>query len=131
MAIVFARKDLSLKEIAQAAALVISVGDPAPNQGHGTSFERIRALTRGFSGELLLPGAAADVPEELIGPESWAADSGKRTSALCAALSAVRSAEVLRRSATRVTPVRVAEDGCVDGIGLALASVVLFINRGW
>ncbi|WP_336792641.1 neutral zinc metallopeptidase [Gordonia malaquae] len=47
-ATVFARKDLSLKEIAQAAALVISVGDPAPNQGHGTSFERIRALTRGF-----------------------------------------------------------------------------------
>ncbi|GEE02042.1 hypothetical protein nbrc107696_24880 [Gordonia spumicola] len=46
---VFARKDLSLKEIAQAAVLVISVGDPAPNQGHGTSFERIQALTRGFT----------------------------------------------------------------------------------
>ena len=48
-ATVFARKDLSLKEIAQAAVLVISVGDLGPDQGHGTSFERVQALTRGFT----------------------------------------------------------------------------------
>lgn len=48
-ATVFARKDLSMKEIAQAAVLIFSIGDPLPNQGHGTSIERIRALTRGFT----------------------------------------------------------------------------------
>ena len=53
---VFARKDLSLKEIAQAAALIISVGDPAPNQGHGTSIERATALTRGFAESLTKQG---------------------------------------------------------------------------
>lgn len=45
---VFARKDLSAKEIAQAAALMVSVADPAPGMGHGTIPERVAALSRGF-----------------------------------------------------------------------------------
>ncbi|MCF8611794.1 neutral zinc metallopeptidase [Gordonia sp. HY285] len=49
---VFARKDLSIKEIAQAAVLIFSIGDPLPDQGHGTSIERIQALTRGFTEKL-------------------------------------------------------------------------------
>ncbi|GAA4673763.1 neutral zinc metallopeptidase [Gordonia humi] len=51
-ATVFARDDLSLREIAQAAVLIFSIGDPLPNQGHGTSVERIQALTRGFTDKL-------------------------------------------------------------------------------
>ncbi|WOC11176.1 hypothetical protein MP11Mi_02430 [Gordonia sp. MP11Mi] len=53
---VFARKDLSVKEIAQAAVLIFSIGDPLPNQGHGTSIERIHALTRGFAEKLTAQG---------------------------------------------------------------------------
>ncbi|MCF8570563.1 neutral zinc metallopeptidase [Gordonia sp. HY002] len=53
---VFARKDLSIKEIAQAAVLIFSIGDPLPDQGHGTSIERIQALTRGFTDKLTSGG---------------------------------------------------------------------------
>ncbi|MGO3326701.1 neutral zinc metallopeptidase [Gordonia sp. (in: high G+C Gram-positive bacteria)] len=55
-ATVFAREDLSIKEIAQAAALIFSIGDPLPGQGHGTSIERIHALTRGFTDKLTSGG---------------------------------------------------------------------------
>lgn len=53
---VFARDDLSIREIAQAAVLIFRIGDPLPNQGHGTSVERIQALTRGFTEKLSAGG---------------------------------------------------------------------------
>ncbi|WP_234353909.1 neutral zinc metallopeptidase [Gordonia iterans] len=45
---VFARSDLSLSDVAQAVALKVYIGDPLPNQGHGTVPERVAALGRGF-----------------------------------------------------------------------------------
>lgn len=45
---VFARDDLSAKEMAQAVMLMISVSDPAPGMGHGTIPERVAAISRGF-----------------------------------------------------------------------------------
>ncbi|MFT4087276.1 MAG: neutral zinc metallopeptidase [Gordonia sp. (in: high G+C Gram-positive bacteria)] len=47
---VFRRKDLSLKDIAQAVMLMVSVSDTGPNQGHGTVVERVGAISRGFAG---------------------------------------------------------------------------------
>ncbi len=45
---VFARDDLSAKEMAQAVVLMVSVSDPAPGMGHGTIPERVAAISRGF-----------------------------------------------------------------------------------
>ncbi|MGB3886122.1 MAG: neutral zinc metallopeptidase [Gordonia sp. (in: high G+C Gram-positive bacteria)] len=59
-ATVFERKDLSFKEMAQAAALIISVGDAKSGQGHGTSFARATALWRGFSENLKRQGQPGD-----------------------------------------------------------------------
>ncbi|MFM9377784.1 neutral zinc metallopeptidase [Gordonia sp. VNK21] len=49
-ATVFARKDLGVKDIAQAVVLMASVADPGPDMGHGTITERIGAMTTGFTG---------------------------------------------------------------------------------
>ncbi|WP_051198760.1 neutral zinc metallopeptidase [Gordonia shandongensis] len=59
-ATVFGRKDLSFKEMAQAAMLIISIGDPAPGQGHGTSLARAKALWKGFSDNLKRQGTPGD-----------------------------------------------------------------------
>ncbi|WP_040517515.1 neutral zinc metallopeptidase [Gordonia neofelifaecis] len=59
-ATVFERKDLSFTSILQAAALIVSVGDAAPGQGHGTSVARAEALWRGFSDNLKRQGQPGD-----------------------------------------------------------------------
>ncbi len=52
-ATVFQRDALSPKDILQVAALLPIIGDPGPNQGHGTITERARALTVGLTGPQL------------------------------------------------------------------------------
>ncbi|WP_346075779.1 MULTISPECIES: neutral zinc metallopeptidase [Gordonia] len=59
-ATVFERKDLSFTSMLQAAALIVSVGDAAPGQGHGTSVARARALWRGFTDNLRRQGQPGD-----------------------------------------------------------------------
>lgn len=59
-ATVFERKDLSFKEMAQAAALMISVGDAKSGQGHGTSVARAMALWRGFNDNFKRQGQPGD-----------------------------------------------------------------------
>ncbi|MBM7366657.1 neutral zinc metallopeptidase [Gordonia hydrophobica] len=59
-ATVFERKDLSFKEMLQAAALMISIGDAKEGQGHGTSVQRALALWRGFSDNLKRQGQPVD-----------------------------------------------------------------------
>jgi len=49
-ATVAARNDLSLKEVAQTALLMVQIADPAADMGHGTVTERVGAMTRGFTG---------------------------------------------------------------------------------
>lgn len=59
-ATVFGRKDLSFTSMAQAAALVISIGDAEPGQGHGTSAARAMALWTGFTDNLKRQGQPGD-----------------------------------------------------------------------
>lgn len=59
-ATVFERKDLSFKEMLQAATLMISIGDARSGQGHGTSIQRALALWKGFSDNLKRQGQPGD-----------------------------------------------------------------------
>ncbi|MCH5643635.1 MULTISPECIES: neutral zinc metallopeptidase [unclassified Gordonia (in: high G+C Gram-positive bacteria)] len=52
-ATVFQRDQLSPKDILQVATLLPIIGDPGPNQGHGTIRERATALTIGLTGPQL------------------------------------------------------------------------------
>ncbi|WP_246221914.1 MULTISPECIES: neutral zinc metallopeptidase [Gordonia] len=52
-ATVFDRDDLSVRNILQAATLLPLIGDPGPDQGHGTIRERAAALTTGLTGKAL------------------------------------------------------------------------------
>ena len=63
-ATVFERKDLSFKEMLQAAALMISIGDARSGQGHGTSIQRAMALWKGFSANLKRQGQPGDCLKE-------------------------------------------------------------------
>lgn len=59
-ATVFGRKDLSFTSMAQAAALMVSIGDAEPGQGHGTSAARAMALWTGFTDNLTRQGQPGD-----------------------------------------------------------------------
>lgn len=63
-ATVFERKDLSFKEMLQAAALMVSIGDARAGQGHGTSIQRAMALWKGFSDNLKRQGQPGDCLKE-------------------------------------------------------------------
>ncbi|GAB20899.1 hypothetical protein GOPIP_001_00240 [Gordonia polyisoprenivorans NBRC 16320 = JCM 10675] len=49
-ATVLRRDELSVTDIVQAVTLIQKIGDPEPGQGHGTSTQRIAAISRGFFG---------------------------------------------------------------------------------
>ncbi|QTI71648.1 neutral zinc metallopeptidase [Gordonia polyisoprenivorans] len=49
-ATVLRRDELSATDIVQAVTLIQKIGDPQPGQGHGTSAQRIAAISRGFFG---------------------------------------------------------------------------------
>ncbi|MGC4934574.1 neutral zinc metallopeptidase [Gordonia sp. DT30] len=61
-ATVLRRDELSVKDIVQAVALIQKIGDPEPGQGHGTSTQRISAITLGFFGHSLTQGQGQGQP---------------------------------------------------------------------
>lgn len=55
-ATVLKRDQLTVADIVQAVTLTQKIGDPLPGQGHGTSTQRIKAISRGFFGPSLSQG---------------------------------------------------------------------------